>query len=110
MDIRFEQALFIQENKNEIDEVINEFKEVCAKTMSNTLVQMTNPDLILQLMDASEFVYNNDITPTSLKLIQRCLDSVKEYVGGETFQKCEKSVSILASIISKAKLNNSKTE
>lgn len=46
MDVRFDHAVFIQEHKNEIEAVICEFKEFCSKIMCNTLVQMTNPDLI----------------------------------------------------------------
>lgn len=69
MDIRFEHAVFIQQNKDKIDDIVNEFKYICPKIISNTLVQMTNQDLISRIIDASEFVYNNDITPTSLKMI-----------------------------------------
>ena len=102
MDISFEKAVFIQQNKDEIECVIEEFKRLCPKIMSNTLVQMTNPDIISEIIQASEFVYNNDITPTSLKLIVNAIENSKEYINREDFIKCENSVRKLSSLLTKA--------
>lgn len=106
--IKYEQVVFLQENKTEIDHIVEEFKRMSSKVISNTLVQMTNPDLISDIIDAGEFVYNNDITPTSLKLIQRCIENMEEYVSREDFKKCEEAVKSLSSLLSKAVKNNKK--
>lgn len=102
MDVRFDHAVFIQEHKNEIEAVICEFKEVCSKIMCNTLVQMTNPDLIEDIIQASDFVFNNDITPTSLKLIINVIESAKEYIERDDFKKCDESIRELSSLLTKA--------
>lgn len=100
--IKFEHALFIQEHRQEIDIIIDNFRQIAPKVISNTLVQLTNPDLISQFMDAGEFVYNDDITPTSLKLIERCIEDGKEYLKREDFQKCEGAIRSLATLLNKA--------
>ena len=101
MDIRFEQAVFLQQNKDNIDCIVDEFKHICPKVMSNTLVQMTNPDLIQRIIDASEFVYNNDITPTSLKMIVDVIEESDEYVKRHDFIRCSNAIKDLASILKK---------
>lgn len=69
--------------------------------MSNTLVQITNFELIERVIEAGEFVHNDDITPTSLKLIQRVMEDAKEYLEDEKFKKCEEATRTLCSLISK---------
>lgn len=101
MDIRFEQAVFLQQNKDNIDCIVNEFKYICPKVMSNTLVQMTNPDLIQRIIDASEFVYNNDITPTSLKMIVDVIEESDEYVKRSDFIRCSNAIKDFSSILKK---------
>lgn len=101
MDIRFEQAIFIQKNKSNIDCIVNEFKHICPKIMSNTLVQMTNQDLISRIIDVSEFVYNNDITPTSLKMIVDVIEESEEYIKRSDFIRCSNAIKELASMLKK---------
>lgn len=79
-EIRFEQAVFLQENRSEIEQVKEQWNRVTGKVISNTLVQMTNPGLIDRIIEVGEFVYNDDITPTSLNLIKRTLEEAQSYV------------------------------
>lgn len=99
--IKFEQAVFLSENKSEIEEVKTAFREIACKVMSNTLVQITNFELIERVIEAGEFVHNDDITPTFLKLIQRVMEDAKEYLENEKFKKCEEATRTLSSLISK---------
>lgn len=62
---------------------------------------MTNPDLIQRIIDASEFVYNNDITPTSLKMIVDVIEESDEYVKRSDFIRCSNAIKDLASILKK---------
>lgn len=104
MDVKFEQAVFISENKSTIDCVVDEFKHICPKVMCNTLVQMTNQDLISHIIEAGEFVYNNDITPTSLKMIISVIEDAKEYVNRDDFKRCSEAVKELSALLEKARL------
>ena len=73
MDVRFDHAVFIQEHKNEIEAVICEFKEVCSKIMCNTLVQMTNPDLIediIQLLNLQKNILKGMILRNVMNLLE----------------------------------------
>lgn len=101
MDVRFDHVVFVQEHKNEIEAVVCEFNKMCPKIMCNTLVQMTNPDLIEDIIQASDFVFNNDITPTSLKLIINVIESAKEYIERDDFKKCDESIRELSSLLTK---------
>lgn len=103
--IKFEQAVFLSENKSEIEKVKTAFREIACKVMSNTLVQITNFELIERVIEAGEFVHNDDITPTSLKLIQRVMEDAKEYLEDEKFKKCEEATRTLSSLISKTYKN-----
>lgn len=84
-----------------------EWNRVTSKVISNTLVQMTNPELIEKIVDVGEFVYNDDITPTSLNLIKETLEEVQAYVRGGDFVRCENAVKELAGLVSRAKRNSS---
>lgn len=102
-EIKFEQAVFLQEHKSEIEQVKEQWKRMAGKVISNTLVQLTNPDLIEKIVDVGEFVYNNDITPTSMNLIKRTLEEVQTYIHDDDFVQCEKTVCELSRLISKSK-------
>ena len=101
-EIRFEQAVFLKENRSEIEQVKEQWNSVTSKVISNTLVQMTNPELIEKIVDVGEFVYNDDITPTSLNLIKRTLEEAQSYVRGDDFVRCENAVKELAGLVSRA--------
>ena len=106
-EIRFEQAVFLKENRSEIEQIKEQWNRVTSKVVSNTLVQMTNPELIEKIVDVGEFVYSDDITPTSLNLIRRTLEEVQAYVRGEDFVRCKNAVKELAGLISRAKRKSS---
>lgn len=106
-EIQFEQAVFLKENRSEIEQVKEQWNSVTSKVISNTLVQMTNPQLIGRIIEVGEFVYNDDITPTSLNLIRSTLEEVQAYVRGEDFVRCENAVKELAGLVSRAKRNSS---
>ena len=101
-EIRFEQAVFLKENRSEIEQIKEQWNRVTGKAISNTLVQLTNPELIKRIIDVGEFVYNDDITPTSLNLIKRTLEEVQEYVHGDDFVRCENTVKELAELVTRA--------
>lgn len=106
-EIRFEQAVFLQENRSEIEQVKEQWNQVTGKVISNTLVQLTNPGLIDRIVEVGEFVYNDDITPTSLNLIKHTLEEVQGYVRGDDFVRCENAVKELAGLVSRAKRKSS---
>lgn len=106
-EIRFEQAVFLQENRSEIEQVKEQWQRVTSKVVSNTLVQMANPELIDRIIEVGEFVYNDDITPTSLNLIKRTLEEAQSYVRGDDFVRCENAVKELAGLVSRAKRKSS---
>lgn len=106
-EIRFEQAAFLQENRSEIEQVKKQWKRVTGKVISNTLVQMTNPELIEKIVEVGEFVYNDDITPTSLNLIKRTLEEAQSYVRGDDFVRCENAIRELAGLVTRAVRNSS---
>lgn len=98
-EIRFEQAAFLQEHRSEVEAVKEQFRRVSCRVMSNTLVQITNPELIDRLFEANEFVYNDDITPTSLKLITRVMEDAQEYVGSSDFKQFEQAARTLSALV-----------
>ena len=104
-EIRFEQAVFLKENRSEIEQVKEEWKRATAKVLSNTLVQMANPGLIDKIIEVGEFVYNDDITPTSLNLIKDTLKGVREYVGSSDFTRCEQAIRTLSAVVTKMTKN-----
>ena len=104
-EIRFEQAVFLKENRSEIEQVKEEWGRATAKVLSNTLVQMANPGLIDKIIEVGEFVYNDDITPTSLNLIKDTLEDVRGYVGSADFIRCEQSIRTLSALVTKMTKN-----
>ena len=104
-EIRFEQAAFLQEHRSEVEAVKEQFRRVCCRVISNTLVQMTNPGLIDRLFEANEFVSNDDITPTSLKLITRVIEDAQEYVESSDFTRCEQAIRALSAVVTKMTKN-----
>lgn len=118
-EIRFEQAVFLQEHRSEVEAVKEQFQMVIGMVISNTLVQMppyhrtytlplANPELIDRMIEASEFVYNDDITPTSLKLIMRVAEDAQEYVGSSDFTRCKQAIRTLSALVTKMTKNESK--
>lgn len=107
-EIRFEQAVFLHEHRSEVEAVKEQFKRTIGKVISNTLVQMANPGLIDRLLEVGEFVYNDDITPTSLKLITSVIEDAQEYVGGSDFKQCEQAIRTLSALVTNMTKNEPK--
>lgn len=98
-EIRFEQAAFLQEHRSEVEAVKEQWEIITGKVISNTLVQLTNFQLIERIVEVGEFVYNDDITPTSLKLITSVIEDAQEYVGSSDFTRCEQAIRTLSSLV-----------
>lgn len=85
-DINFEQVVFIQQNKNEIDKAVEEFKRVACKVCSNTLLQLTHFELIDRYFDLSDFLVSGDINATVLKKMSELIEETNYILQGDEYQ------------------------
>lgn len=71
--ISYKSALYRKEHESEVQAVIDTFRRLNAKFVSNTLVQITNFDVIKQNIEFMEFIRNDDISETLInKLKEQC--------------------------------------
>lgn len=99
--ISFKSAIFAQEHKSEIEEIVEEFKRLRGKILPNTLLQLTRWDLIEKFYDLSPIVDDGEITEHTLNLIVKCIDEAKGVVSSEDYKKLEKACRTFSALKSK---------
>lgn len=87
MDITFQNASYIIENKDEIKELIKKFKYLSPKIISNTLIQLENFELIEKYIDIAEYVYNDELTPTTIKKIRELINITTDYLNSSKYKE-----------------------
>ena len=106
--MKFEQAVFLQENADEIAQIKQAWDRMAGSVISNTLVQITNPELIERVVEVGEFIYNDDITPTSLRLIKSTMLEVTEYLHSEDFAVADTAIRTVARLMRQSRRRNKK--
>lgn len=96
MDINLKTAAYIVANKEEINHIVECFKSISSKVISNTFIQINNFDLIERFIDLSDYVYNNDITETSLNKIKSLLDDTNIYLSSQKYKECNEILKKIA--------------
>lgn len=96
MDITFNTAIYLQEHKQEVDVVVEEFRRLSVEVVSNTSIQLTNFSLVERFIDAQNFISDNEITENTLKIIEGCINDAKSYISSDEFIKFENTMRIIS--------------
>lgn len=100
-DIKFEQAVFHKENEDEIAEVCEQFKKLISKCSADTIFQLSHFDLLARGYDLSDYVYNDDISSTTLKKLKEYVDELEKVIDDEDFVSLKETAEMVSKIMSK---------
>lgn len=86
--INFNQAVFQQQNHDEIQSVKDAFQEkFLGKAMRNTLFQFSHFDIINKGLELSEYIMNDDISQTTLKKLNEFLTELTDILESDEFNE-----------------------
>lgn len=99
--VDFAQVVFLQQHKDELQQLKDDFIRCFCDFSKNTLHQMYHPDVVFHGYDLMEYVQNGDLTPTSVKQIKDYMDEVVSIDNSPEFKKLSELCVKLSKLVSK---------
>ena len=99
--VTFQQVVFINEHKEELEELRECFMCISSTIIPDTLFQLKHWELIEVCMYLGDFVRNGDWSPTLVKKVTEFNKQVSEILTSDEFKNDKKVLQLIAKIQSK---------